>query len=151
MGGNRVSDDSTMRVIHLAVGATTVIVFLATGLYMRAHFPASYESDETIRYLHRANHVYILYSGLLNLAFGTYLATAAKGWRRGLQASGSGLLLLAPVLLIWAFFVEPAVAIPDRPRTTLGTVCALSGTLLHSVGASSRRLANDEQNANGAE
>lgn len=47
-----------------------MVLFLATGLYMRHHFPASYEANETVRYLYRSNHLDILYAGLLNLAPG---------------------------------------------------------------------------------
>jgi len=128
-----------MRAVHLAVGGVGLIVFFATGLYMRSKFPASYESNETIRYLYRASHNYILYVALLNLAVGTYLLRPVSGWRRRVQGVGSILLLLAPLLLVWAFFVEPPLAVPERPRTALGAACTLAGTLLHVLaGAMSR-------------
>jgi hypothetical protein len=53
--------------IHLLLGLLTVLFFLATGAYMRARFPDLYGDNETIRYLYRANHIYILCAGLLHL------------------------------------------------------------------------------------
>ncbi|MGH2566714.1 MAG: hypothetical protein ACRDGA_00120 [Bacteroidota bacterium] len=53
---------------HIVIGIATVVVFLGTGLYMRLNFPDLYESNEAIRYLFRANHLYILFAGLLNIA-----------------------------------------------------------------------------------
>ena len=48
-----------MQRLHRWVGIVTVVVFLLTGLYMRWRFPGLYETDETIRYLFRANHIYL--------------------------------------------------------------------------------------------
>jgi hypothetical protein len=28
-----------MRLVHLIIGGITLVIFLATGLYMRTHFP----------------------------------------------------------------------------------------------------------------
>jgi hypothetical protein len=126
---------------HLILGIAGVLTFLATGLYMRMNFPALYGSQEAARYLYRANHAYILYAGLLNLVLGTYLVARREPWKRLAQRLGSGLVVVAPVLLVWAFVVEPSRVVPERPRTSLGAMCALSGTLLHVVGAGMRRSA----------
>ena len=106
--------------IHRWVGIVTVIVFLLTGLYMRWRFPGLYQADETIRYLFRANHIYLLLAGLLNLGLGLYLTEQAERWRRMLQRAGSVLLVAAPVVLLAAFFYEPPQAMPERPVTRVG-------------------------------
>jgi hypothetical protein len=127
---------------HRVIGGALVLTFLATGAYLRMNFPGLYGSNETVRYLYRANHAYILYVGLLNLALGIYFVADAQRWRRALQRMGSALVLAAAALLIWAFFVEPPRAVPERPRTTFGAIAALSGTLLHLVGGSRRDSVN---------
>ena len=126
---------------HIVTGIVTVVVFLGTGLYMRANFPALYESNEVIRYLFRANHVYILFSGLLNIVLGTYVVYHDAGWRRKLQLLGSWLLLAVPVVFIVAFIVEPPQASPMRPLTLIGAFATLVGIVAHMVGG--RSLRND--------
>jgi hypothetical protein len=39
-----------MRRLDLIVGLIGVAVFLGTGVYMRAHFPALYAGNEAVRY-----------------------------------------------------------------------------------------------------
>ena len=50
----------TWRRLDLVVGLLTVAVFLGTGLYMKTQFPALYGDNQTVRFLYRANHIYIL-------------------------------------------------------------------------------------------
>ena len=53
-----------MRIMHLLIGLVGFAAFLGTGLYMARHFPGAYASDEAIRYMYRANHVYLLLASL---------------------------------------------------------------------------------------
>ena len=53
-------DLGAVRKLHLIVGLAGVAVFLGTGVYMRTHFPALYAGNEALRYMYRANHVYLL-------------------------------------------------------------------------------------------
>jgi hypothetical protein len=122
-----------MNSIHLSVGIITVIIFLFTGIYMRLNFPEIYNSNEAIRYIFRANHVYILLSGLINISTGTYLVLYSNNRVRNLQIIGSVLLLFAPILLIAAFFYEPPKARPDRYITGLGIVFILIGIICHLI------------------
>ena len=117
--------------IHRWVGVVTVVVFLLTGLYMRWRFPGLYETDETIRHLFRANHIYILLAGLLNVGLGLYLTEQDERRRRMLQRVGSALIVAAPVVLLAAFFYEPPQATPERPVTALALFALLIGTLCH--------------------
>jgi hypothetical protein len=126
-----------MRKLHLTLGAVLFVVFLVTGRYMRTHFPAAFAGNEAIRYLYRANHVYILMAALLNLALGAHLAAAA-GVRRYLQAAGSVLLLVSAVLLVVAFYREPPLSSPHRPLTGYGMYTALAGTFAHTFAARRR-------------
>lgn len=118
-----------MRTLHLALGVATLVAFLYTGYYMHSHFPAAYGANETIRYLYRANHIYLLFSGLLNLALGAARPETGAGWRRRVRVTGSAMVLLAPPILLWSFFVEPPTGRAERPRTLAGVVLASAGAV----------------------
>ena len=120
----------TVRTLHLLVGVGGVLAFLGTGAYMATHFPAAYESDEAIRYMYRANHVYLLLASLVNLALGFYRVGARPGWRGVVGVVGSALLLAAPLLLLYAFFVEPGHGVPERPATFIAALMTLLGVLM---------------------
>ena len=125
--------------LHRWTGIVTVIVFLMTGLYMRWQFPDLYAGNETIRHLFRANHIYLLMAGLLNVGLGLYFVAQPSSWRRTLQRAGSALLLAAPVLLLAAFFFEPPHPAPERPITAAGLFAALLGMLGHFAATFFRR------------
>jgi hypothetical protein len=122
-----------LRVFHLWLGLAAFAVFLYTGIYMRRQFPEVYAVNEAVRYLFRANHVYILFAALLNLTLGFQVSDAGRRGKGTLQMMASALVAAAIPLLVYAFFVEPPKASPERPLTVLGIVCAAAGTLLHGV------------------
>jgi hypothetical protein len=120
---------ATIRSLHLLVGVAGVLAFLGTGAYMATHFPAAYESDEAIRYLYRANHVYLLLGSLINVAVGIYRPESRPGWRGRVGLVGSALLLAAPLLLLYAFFFEAPIATSERAATFFGVLMLLIGAL----------------------
>jgi hypothetical protein len=120
---------------HRSVGFVTLGLFLVSGMYMRTRFPEAYLGNESIRYLYRANHLYLLFAGLLNLLLGAYVVEASSGLRRQAQQAGSALLLFVPALLTWAFLTEPPRGVSHRPITFIAVVMAAAGTLLHVVAA----------------
>ena len=87
-----------MNKIHRPVGILTVIIFLFTGIYMKINFPGLYAHNEAIRFMFRANHIYILLAGLLNIAIGTYFIFTPKKWMKNLQFGCSSLLLISPTI-----------------------------------------------------
>src|SRR5262245_60638478 len=103
--------------IHFWGGILMIIAFVLTGQYMSWRFPELYAPNETIRFMFRANHIYVLMSGLVNIAVGAYLVMHPRRWRRILQLIGSTLLLIAPVVLIIAFFYDPPRADVERVMT----------------------------------
>jgi hypothetical protein len=120
--------------VHILIGILTVIVFLGTGLYMRTGFPELYGDREAVRFLFRANHVYILFSGLLNIMAGLLsVPLRHSAALRGAAGLGSIALLLSAPLFITAFFVEPVQASPMRPLTVAAAFLALIGTSLLAV------------------
>jgi hypothetical protein len=120
--------------MHRAVGAAAIAAFIATGVYLKLRGADLFEPDRMIRFVYRANHVYILLAGLVNVALGAYVRLHAKRWRRNLQVAGSVLLLLAPVLLVLAFVYEAGHASPQRPLTSAGVVLVFLGVLGHVPG-----------------
>jgi hypothetical protein len=70
--GKREEVRARMDTVHRWVGIATIVAFLITGLYMRLNSPDYYRSDETIRFMFRANHIYITQI-LLRRTWGTDL------------------------------------------------------------------------------
>jgi hypothetical protein len=119
----------SVKSLHLLVGVGGVLAFLGTGAYMATHFPAAYEGHEAVRYLYRANHVYLLLGSLINLAVGIYRPGTHPGWRGKVALAGSALVLVAPFLLLYAFFFEAPRGTPERAATLLGASLLLLGVL----------------------
>ncbi|HEX8844827.1 MAG TPA: hypothetical protein VF791_09305 [Pyrinomonadaceae bacterium] len=120
-----------MKTAHLIVGVIVVVAFLLTGQFMDFHQPKMEELDGGTRMMFRSRHIYILLAGLVNLGIGAYFTYHKEGWRRTLQLIGSCLVIIAPFLLLGAFFYEPKLGGLDRPFT-LPAILALSiGALCH--------------------
>lgn len=119
-----------MKLLHMLAGLLTVVVFLATGMYMSTHFPDIYEPDEIIRYQFRANHIYVLMSGLINLLAALNSTSHSTGWRVVVSRVANIFLLVAPAVLIYAFYTEPEMGLADRPLTFYGVVLLLAGVVL---------------------
>ncbi len=97
-------------------------MFIATGIWLRFRGQAVIDQDDAIHFSLRANHVYILFAGLLNVAVGLNPLDPAVAWRRRLQLVGSALLLATPLLLLAAFIVEGPQAQAHRPLTEAGVI-----------------------------
>ena len=119
----------TLRSLHLLLGIAGVLAFLGTGAYMATHFPAAYENREAVRYMYRANHVYLLLGSLINIAVGIYRPGTRPGWRGIIGLTGSVLMQAALLVLLYAFFFEAPRATPERAATLLGVFMLLVGTL----------------------
>ena len=122
-----------MKLLHLLVGASAVFVFLLTGQYMDYLDVRSGAHGETARVMYRSRHIYLLLAALVNLGVGSYFGYRERGWRRGLQLLGSALVVLAPVLMLAAFFTEPGEPGLKRHFTLPAVVMLSAGTLLHAL------------------
>ena len=137
----------SMARIQVIWGFVFVVVFLITGMYMRASFPEMHQGDATMRMLFRSAHMYILFAALLNLAVGSYLKVA-KGWQAGLQLVAAVALITAPVVFTAAFFFEPAPGRLDRPISVVGAALATFGVIGHFVASryvAVRRITDDHR------
>ncbi len=108
--------------VHRLAGLCFVLLFIATGVWLRFRAQPLIDQDVAIRFSLRANHIYILFAGLVNIAVGMNPPVPTIAWRRRLQLVGSALLLLAPLLLLAAFIVEGPQAQAKRPITEAGVI-----------------------------
>jgi hypothetical protein len=132
-----------MRNFHLVFGALIVIAFLLTGQYMDKYHGHLEGMPDGPRLLYRTRHIFILLSGLLHLGLGAYFARRLRLWRRVLQLSGSGLISVASLLFVVAFFYEPGLRDLHTPLSHWGAYTIAAGTLLHlSSGAGREAEAN---------
>lgn len=125
-----------IRSSHYIIGALTLILFIVSGQYLGLRYagfsnPELYGHNEAVRYLFRANHIYLLLPALINLLLGSYLTLAPGRGRRIVQYIGSALLLVSTVLLLVAFVIEPPNPSPERPWSYFGLIAVFGGTLLH--------------------
>src|SRR5437667_1291459 len=116
-----------MKKLHLAVGILTLIAFILTGQYLRRVYPGMLGVDDGLRMLLRSRHLYIMLAGAVNAALGLYLSDQARGWRRFVQRLGSLLLLIAPVLLIAAFFRDAPRGSLEAPLARFGLYAVFGG------------------------
>jgi hypothetical protein len=125
---------SVVRGAHLIFGWLGVVVFLGTGLVMRTRFPDVYADEEALRYIYRANHVYVLLASLVNIVLGMYFRIADRPWKIWSARVGSAFVLVSPIILVIAFFVEAPNVTPERVLTLLGVVALGAGVLGHALG-----------------
>ena len=128
-----------MKTLHLIMGGSAFVVFLGTGIFMGIRFPEIYGENETIRFLFRANHVYILFSSLLNVMAAFSFSMPDKPSKKILYNMGSWLLMISSPLFLAAFIVEPLQASAMRPLTLAGAFACLQGVGFHAI-SSWRRL-----------
>ncbi|HEX8138423.1 MAG TPA: hypothetical protein VF544_12600 [Pyrinomonadaceae bacterium] len=127
-----------MRLLHLILGISVVIVFLLTGQYMDFYLNHMIGVPDGLRMLYRTRHIFILLAGLLNLALAAYFTSRAEPWRKVVQYLGSALIIIASALFIAAFFYEPRLADLYTPLSHWGTYTILAGTVCHLLSGAGR-------------
>ncbi|HKR00168.1 MAG TPA: hypothetical protein VJT09_05815 [Pyrinomonadaceae bacterium] len=107
-----------------------ILAFLLTGQFMDLR-QVREMTDEGTRMMFRSRHIYILLAGLINVGVGVYLIQWRERWRRTLQTIGSLLIIVAPLLLIAAFFYEPTLRGLKRPLTLPAIIALITGVFCH--------------------
>ena len=118
---------------HVIFGALLFIVFTVTGRHMRADFPDKDLISPELRLLMRSRHIYILFSALIHLAMGVYVRSRETQMLRTLQFAGSGALVIASVLLVWAWWVESYQLQTFSDISREGIYLSLFGVGLHLI------------------
>ena len=120
-----------MRPLHLIFGLFLLVAFLLTGQYMNHYYNHMVGAPDGLRLLYRTRHIFILLAGLLNLGLGIYFSYGQELWRKVLQCFGSGLIVVASLLFIAAFFYEPKLLNLYTPLTHWGTYTIVAGMFCH--------------------
>ena len=128
-----------MKWVHLIFGIALFFVFTTTGSYMRADFPDKDAIPQELRLLMRSRHIYILFSALIHVALGVYLAIRPELGRKILQYAGSAVLFASSPLLVWAFVSETYSLQHFSDISRNGIYTSLAGVGLHLLGGITRR------------
>ena len=129
-----------MKKVHLIFGVCVVIAFLLTGQYMDKHFNHMVGVPEAPRLLYRTRHIFILFSGLLNLVMGVYFTYRKENWRRTIQLVGSLFIFAASFLFVVGFFYEPNLSNLRTPLSHDGAYLIAAGAVLHVISGVKRRM-----------
>ncbi|MBX7220447.1 MAG: hypothetical protein K1Y36_10920 [Blastocatellia bacterium] len=127
---------------HLIIGLAAIAAFVISGWFLRLHHPPLPELDPVLRIFLRSRHLYLMFSGAVNVCLGLYFTTASVGWRWWTQRLGSGLLLLSPFLLGVAFWYEPNHFKWELTLSPLGLYATFGGTFLHFLSQIGKPLSN---------
>lgn len=123
-----------MRRLHLILGLAAVVAFLLTGQILSHHHPKMEQLSAEARMMYVSRHIYLLGAALVNITLGLYLGARPAGWRRILQQLGSALILVSPLLLVAAFYSEPALGLAGRGwQSHAGLIGLFVGVMTHIV------------------
>jgi hypothetical protein len=118
---------------HRLIGVLFLVVFVLTGRYMDMRLAHLRGMADGPRALYRSGHIYILFAALLNILIGLYLHRPGGSAARIAQLAASVLLIAAPFMFTYGFFVETPPAIIERPVIRLAIYTCLWGTLIHAA------------------
>ena len=120
---------SLQKNIHFYFGIIVVAHFAITGLEMRLNL-FSVSSDDTLtRMMFRANHIYILFSGIMHLLVNYTLRDEYPINR--LQITASGILIIATIALNISFYLEPTTHTFTRTITSNSIKGCFLGAVIH--------------------
>lgn len=125
----------TWRRLHATAGILCFIVFVLSGQYMDIALNHLDGMPDGPRLMYRSAHIYMLFTGLLNLVLGTYLTAKTGPQARVLQTAGSVIMLLLPVLMTISFFLESRDMMLARPIASIAIYLALGGVAVHFFSA----------------
>ena len=130
--------------LHLITGVIFVVVFWFSGAYLKFVVWDTMADDDLVRVAYRTSHVYILMAALINIAVSTNLLANSTKQSQVLQCLGSLLLIVAPLSLTYAFFVESKLAVEVSGFTFLAVVGLAVGVILHAVSAYMNKTHTDK-------
>lgn len=123
-----------MKWFHLIFGLIIFVVFVTTGRFMRVDFPDKDLIPQDLRILMRSRHIYILFSALIHLALGVYMTLRPRLLQKLVQMSGSVVLTISTILLIWAWYVETYHTGHFSNLSREGIYLSLAAIVLHVIG-----------------
>lgn len=124
-----------LKILYLSTGILTVLIFIATGQYLKHKFPNKEGMDLAFRVMQRSRHIFILLSGLVLAGIGTYFQSAKAQLFIIVQYIAFAILIIANVLFIYAFFYEVETHfIPKTPVLHYAAYLILAGVVLNFIG-----------------
>lgn len=95
---------TTLKRIHFYFGLGVIIHFVVTGFLMRLNYFSIEPQDTLVRMMLRANHIYILFSGLAHLLISYSLRESNTS---NLHFVASSILILATLGINLSFYIDP--------------------------------------------
>ena len=123
----------TLGRVHRWLGLIAVLIFFSTGVVMRMHHLYLLPEDSGLRMLFRSRHIYMLFSGLLNIAVGLRYSIPVSGRGSKIGVIGSLFLMLSPILIAIGFFMEPLITLRVGPFSVFGVYASLAGMLFYGL------------------
>jgi len=102
---------TVMKRIHYWAGTLGLVVFVLQGQYMQHALGELVGMADGPRMLYRSAHIYLFLASLLNLGLALNYTQAKKPLNRFLQTGVSVVALIAPLILLAAFFIEPGLVV----------------------------------------
>ena len=82
------------------------------------------------RMLYRSAHIYFLLASIINLLAGVYVKPVSNGYRKFTQSIISIIIIVAPVIFLAAFFIEPNLDKLARPYSSIALYALFGSALL---------------------
>jgi hypothetical protein len=114
-----------MRRINLVFGILLLLGFLGTGLYLMLVFKPAHLANLSARMEIRANHIYILFIALLNIFTYGIPAKLPGTFAYYSHSVFRGLLVVAGILAVAAFFNEHSGTLTNRKFTFYAVLLSL--------------------------
>lgn len=128
-----------LRRLHIGIGLAGILAFVLTGQYMFHELGQLQHMADGPRMMYRASHIYLLLGSAINLVIGFYLADQRPHVPAWLQGTVSVLLLVAPLLFLAGFVIEPGQGF-HRPWSSFGAYSVFGAMILLVSGAVWRSL-----------
>jgi 4-hydroxybenzoate polyprenyltransferase len=119
-----------MRIYNLYFGLILLIVFFASGYYLKEYFKPQNINHLSLRMEIRANHIYILFISLLNIISYKSELSKGKNWTVYLDISFRLLLMFSGLIAIYAFLFDHNGDLIGRKATLSSVVLSLSSIVV---------------------
>jgi hypothetical protein len=115
------------------LGLACLVFFAITGQILGRVIQPHFGTEELPRMMARANHIYVLFIGLLLLIASQVDSKGAPAWIRFSVSTGKLALVASALALGFAFFNGHSAGLENRSTTLHGCVLALIGGVLIGV------------------
>ena len=115
--------------MHFITGLIGLVLFISSGVYMLVGDPPGFHESDVSHVLYRANHIYLLMSGLIHLVLSRVARRGFSHRRTVFATAGTWISVAGWAILVAAFLIEPRRGTLDRPLTQIGVVLLAVGAV----------------------